>query len=350
MRDKAMKAMLTAILALLLTVPALARSPSCRDDPTLSHCATEAQRALYDAPPAEDYARQKAQMARAFFVDGYGLDVGLVTLWYAPAAEPRVAWRMPSPRKGEDALPPIDATLALSAWREVTGAGTYFDRPLVQTPQAGGSICLHGWTVRVEMVEADGKVRRAIQSGCGDDALVWPFARRMTAAAIAAMPACASLDAEKTRNDITRLNKCNRLGGDRAAAAEATNVYDSPWFANPRGEDFTRALTYLFAEQLDFAWPGEPVATDGEAAARIWSGHVGDTPFSPRRTFGETADRVRMEGMLWPRGATADTTRKPLPATLVWERCNGFGFRVTRFWTGTTPPRPGAETSCSRRP
>ena len=221
-------------------------------------------------------------MVRAFFVDGYGHDVGLVTLWYAPAAEPRVAWRMPKPRNGEDAMAPIDATLTLSAWREVTAAGTYFDRALAQLPQKERSICLHGWTTRVEMVEADGKIRRGIQSGCGDDALVWPLARRMTAAAIAAMPACALLDAEKTRNDITRLNKCNRLSGDRAAAAEATNVYDAPWFANPRGEDFTRALTYLFAEQLDVAWPGEPVVTDGEAAARIWSRHVGTRPSSPR--------------------------------------------------------------------
>lgn len=350
--DKAMKAMLTAIPALLLAVPVLAQSPSCRDDPTQPRCVAEAekaQRALYDAPPAEDYARQKTRMVRAFFVDGYGHDVGLVTLWYAPAAEPRVAWRMPKPRNGEDAMAPIDATLTLSAWREVTAAGTYFDRALAQLPQKERSICLHGWTTRVEMVEADGKIRRGIQSGCGDDALVWPLARRMTAAAIAAMPACALLDAEKTRNDITRLNKCNRLSGDRAAAAEATNVYDAPWFANPRGEDFTRALTYLFAEQLDVAWPGEPVVTDGEAAARIWSRHVGDAPFFPHVIFGETADRVRMDGMLVMRGASAQTAREPLPATLIWERCNGFGFRVTRFWAGTTPLRPGAETSCSRR-
>lgn len=314
------KAMLTAILALLLAVPVLAPSPSCRDDPTQPRCvadAEKAQRALYDAPSAEDYARQKTQMVRAFFIDGYGHDVGLVTLWYAPATEPRVAWRMSKPRNGEDAMAPIDATVALSAWREVTAAGTYFDRALAPLPQAGRSICLHGWTTRVEVVEADGKVRRAIQSGYGDDALVWPFARRMTAAAIAAMPACALLDAEKSRNDITRLSKCNRLRGDRAAAAEATNVYDAPWFANPRGEDFTRALTYLLAERLDVAWPGEPVATDGEAAARIWSRHVGDAPFFPRQTFGETADRVRMEGVVMMRGASAEAARNPLPATLI---------------------------------
>lgn len=82
---------------------------------------------------------------RAFFVDGYGHDVGLVTLWYAPAAEPRVAWRMPKPRNGEDAMAPIDATLTLSAWREVTAAGTYFDRALAQLPQKGDrSACTGG--------------------------------------------------------------------------------------------------------------------------------------------------------------------------------------------------------------
>ncbi|WP_322964786.1 hypothetical protein [Sphingomonas fuzhouensis] len=348
-----MKAILTAILAFLLAAPALAQSPSCRDDPAQPRCVAEAekaQRALYDAPPAEDYARQKTEIVRAFFVDGYGHDAGLVTLSYAPAAEPRVEWRMPKPHGGEETGVTIDAILPLSVWRDVTDAGTYFDRALVQLPQAQGSICLHGWTTRVEMVGKDGKVRRATQSRCGDDALVWPLAQRITAAAIAAMPACALLDARKTRNDITRLNKCARLDGDRAAAAEATNVYDSPWFANPRGEDFARALTYLFAEQLNFAWPDEPVTTEGAAAARIWSRHAGEANFFARRTFGETADRVRMEGVVLMPGATVEAARKPLPATLIWERCNGFDFRLTHFWTGPNRPRPEARTSCSHEP
>lgn len=348
-----MKAVPIALMVSLWAGPALAQSTACRDDAARERCAAvedKARRARYDAPPIEDFARQKVEIMRAFFVDGYGRDVGLVTLWRARAAEPRVEWRLPETRDDGQAIAPIAATLALPAWRAVMGASGYFDRTLVQKPSAEVSICLHGWTTRVEMAGTDGTVRRATQSGCGEDALVWPFAWRMTAAAIAAMPACALLDAERTRNDVTRLGKCARLDGDRAAAAEAMNVYDTPWFANPSGEDFAVALTHVFADRLHFAWPGEPVATGAEAAARSWSGHVGQAPFFPRRIFGETADRVRLEGVVLMPGTTTEAPRKPLPATFIWQRCNGFGFRVTHFWTGATPPPPSARTSCSHVP
>ena len=309
------------------------------------------QRARYDAPPVEDYARQKTEMMRAFFIDGYGHDVGLVTVTRAPAQEPRIEWRAPKPREGEGAVSVMNAIVPLSLWRDLQGASGYFDRALVQRPTKQHVICLHGWGTRVEMVDDNGKIRHATADGCGDDSLAWPFAKRMAATALATMPTCALLNAERAGNDIMQLGKCTVLAGDRAAAAEAYNAYDTPWFANPRGEDFARSLTYLFLEKLDFSWPGETPATQGAAAARLWSIHAGENFFSPQRVFGETADRVRMEGVIWVRGATPEANPKATAATMIWERCNGFGFRVARFWVGRAGSHPMTKTtSCSRMP
>ncbi len=312
-----------------------AQARDCTDDRGADRCtaaARQTQLGAYGIPAIEAVAASGAELVRAFFVDGYGRDAGLVSFIRGPAAEPRVEWRTPRTDKREPAL--LSAIVPLSAWEELRADGWHFDRDLVEQAANGPpSICLHAWMVRVEAVDAASKVRSRIDGACGDSLAV-RYGFQLAAAAIAAMPSCALLEAGKTRNDVTRLAECGLLAGDRAAAAQAFNAYRTPWFANPRGPDFARALQPLFDERASVTWPGLPSATGGEAASKLWAEHSASSPFYPARLFGESADRVRIEGHILVKGASASDQRTQLPATMVWTRRNGFGFRLQSFDTG----------------
>lgn len=334
-----MKAWLIPIASLgaVLASPAAAQDRDCTDDRGGARCTDAAQaeqHALYDVTSAESLAADKTQVMRAFFVDGYGRDAGLVSIVRGPASEPRAIWRSPRHAGSATPGPILSAVVPVATWDKLQTAGRNFDRDLVPLPDNGWpNICLHAWMVRAEIVDADGKVRRKVEGACGDGLAV-RYAFELAAAAIEAMPSCALLDSEHTRNDVTRLAECTMLAGDRAAAAQAFNAYRTPWFANPRGPDFARSLQYLFHEQATLTLPGQPPASGGEAASLLWATHAATSPFRPTRIFGESADRVRIEGMITLPGP-AGAEREQVPATMLWTRENGFGFRLKSLTTNT---------------
>ena len=316
-----MKAILTAAAVLLASL-GTAQTPDCRDDRGQDRCAAAAQakqRALYGVEPAERLAERRTPTVRAFFVDGYGRDAGLVTFARAPGEEPRVEWRTTQGDRPAPAL--LSTILPVATWDEQLAEGRLFDRPLAS--RGNDAICLHSWVVTVEAVDARGVVRRRTDDACGDGPAV-RYGFSLAAAAVAAMPACALLDREKTRNDITRLTDCTMLAGDRAAAAQALNVVRSTWFLNPRGPDFARPLAYLFFDNARVAWPGDTPVTGMARASEAWATRASEGSIFIRRVIGETADRVRVEAVFSRRG----DDRTPVPLVMVWTRENGFGFRL----------------------
>lgn len=287
----------------------------------------------YGAPEVVALVSAKTQVARVIFMDGNGQQAGLIAFIRAPGEEPRVEVRLPPANEWRQAYPPMMATISAAAWRDVLEAGAGFDLvPASPQPAPPGqlesrAICMHAWRATVEMVDAQGNIRRRHEDACQDGAAV-RYGFTLAKAAVAALPACATLDAARARNAVTQLRDCSMLSGDRAAAAEAFNAWSTPWFAHPRGPDFARPLAYLFSPAAKIVWPGDgAVKAD---ASEAWVAKGNDRRFQPRRIIGETADRVRMEGIASVR-ANENAEYVWAPATLVWIREGSRDFRVLSF-------------------
>jgi len=301
--------------ALLLTTPALAQE------------APKSLEAIYDVPTVTTLAAAKTHVMRVAFTDGYGQPAGLVSFLRAPGQEPRV--------EVGGGKAPMTAIISAATWRDLVEDSAGFDIvPAPPPPPEPGkvselSLCMHAWGVTIETVDARGDIRRRSEGACQKGAAMrYGFA--LAKAAIAALPACATLDAARTRNAVTQLADCALLSGDRAAAAEAYNVWKTPGFARPPGPDFARPLGGLFFDQAEVTWPGAPMAKGMFAASEAWVARGPDQYFQPRKVIGESADLVRMQGVIWTR-PNADATYVSVPATLVMTRENGFGFRVRSF-------------------
>ena len=271
------------------------------------------------------------QTARVFFVDGYGRDFGMVAFTRAPGNDPQAEWRVPRPAGGAPGRAPLAGLVPSAIWDELVERGLLFDRTLAPQPRPDTAIppapCLHGWQVYIETVAGDGSTRSAGQNAC-DDGLAVAYGFHLAKLAVEALPYCVLLDPNKTRNDVTRLGECSALSGDRAAAAQAYTAYRTTWFGNPRGPDFARALQHLFFDQADLAWPGLPPVKGSEAASRIWTTHAGSAGLYVRRIFGETADRVLIDFDIVPNQRNDGAATMTFPATMLWTRENGFGFRL----------------------
>lgn len=327
-----------ALCVIACASQAHAQRNTCTDDTGRDRCEAEAQQKqlnLYGVDALDELGAKGAQIVRAFFVDGYGRDAGLVSFVRGPAFEPRVEWRLPRPDGVAGPRATMTGIASLATWEALQADGKFFDRLLA--PQSDGvepTICLHGWMVRVETVDARGKSRRNTQGSC-DSGLTVQYGFKIARAAVETLPSCALLDPERTRNDVTRLSECTLLDGDRAAAAEALNVFNTPWFTNPRGPDFARALQYLFHDRAELSWPGQPPVNGSEAASRLWSEHAARDRFFLSRVYGETSDRVRIEGTILF-AESQDGKERRVPAAMIWTRENGFGFRLRSLISG--PP------------
>ena len=314
---------------------ACAQSIKCTDDSGRDRCAAEAQQKQQDAYGVEaidDLATKGSQVIRAFFVDGYGRDAGLVSFVRGPASEPHVAWLQAHADKADGRRTHLSNVVSLATWEALQEDGHAFDRQLAPRPEALPTICLHGWMVRVETVDPRGKTRQSTQSAC-DPGLVVQYGFKIAKAAVESLPSCSLLAPERARNDVTRLSECTLLTGDRAAAAQAFNTFRTPWFANPRGPDFARPLQYLFYDRAEISWAGLPPVIGAEAASKLWTDQAANSFFSPNRVYGETPDRVQIEGTILFAGTPGGKERR-MPAKMIWTRENGFGFRLRSLVVG----------------
>jgi hypothetical protein len=290
----------------------------------------------YPLPTVQSVASSGGEIVRASFIDGYGKPAGVVAFMRRPGEEPRVEVRTAAGGTLATAVP-------LDTWERVRSAAALFDRTLAPLPKADRpSICLHPWSVSVEAVDParsgrPAAIRKAVQSTC-DTGLAVPLAFELAREAVAALPACALLDARQYRNDISRLAGCTLLEGDRAAAALARNAYGSDWFASTRGDRTEYAIRHLFFDQARIDWAGTTVE-GSSAAAKIWSSQLENASVFPRHIIGETADRVRIEGVIVRFTGNRSTQA---PVTMVWTSENGFGFRVRSAVVGAEEPAGGS--------
>ncbi|MCB2083206.1 MAG: hypothetical protein KDD90_04030 [Sphingomonadaceae bacterium] len=252
---------LAAILWLVTASPLFAEEKpdeNCLDDDMNNRCeavAQAAQRALYAAQPIEQLAETNMLLLRAFFVDGYGNDVGMAQLDRRPGEEPRILFTFPGLGAGKPRT--LERIIDTSLLDTLVERSARFDATLPPEPLPEGviSVCLHSWVVTVEMIDEDGKIRRKTEDACSHELAV-PLAFAMADTAVAADPACTAIDPEYTRNSVTRLGSCNMLAGDRQVAAIAWNGLEAAnWLDPNNGEEASVRAKLKY--DVELLWAGE---------------------------------------------------------------------------------------------
>lgn len=325
------------------------RRSRCGDDNGVDRCDAAQQartRASFGVPEAQALHRQGATVRRVFTVDGYGRDLPVVSFERSPGRSPRVVVkvqrRLDSSGTGPRELVELSAPLSAADWTEVLRRTSLATRATGPEQPADGvargdvlNICMHSWVATFEAVDqgADGGVRSRTSDACAADATV-QAAMFLIETAFRALPECTSLDRARFRHEAQMLQACALLEGDRVAAAEAMNRFNSPWFASPNA-DSAPAVRALFSfESTNLTQHGEPTVSGYVAVADAWvrllSGR-GGANFSTRRYVGQSADRVRVEGEMW---RTRDEATEVATAEMVWVRRYGNDFQVASVTIG----------------
>lgn len=336
--------MLIGALPLLLgtAVPVVAQSLDCSKEANRAACDTQVlarQRAVYDAPPLETLVG-KGQVIRLFHSNAFGRNLGMIAVERRPGAEPRIETRFDPAAEPRPFTDQLSAPLPVAVWERLWDEGRFFDRTLGPPPASDRLvICADGSSVIVEMIDAEGRIRRATGSGCQRD-LPFVLAEKIATAALDADPACALLANRDPHDAIHALGNCRMLGGDRAAAAQAFNVIQGSAFRYPNGPEDAPAIRAQLDDQVELNWPGEAPVRGMTNAARAWASHGNDGTLHLSRLFGETSDRVRIEGVIAFRRGEHEREPRTAKVTMIWERRNGFDFRLRSLVSEAAPPPP----------
>ncbi len=247
---------------------------NCLDDDHTNRCDAEVQarvRALLGVAAAEDEAATGAEIYRAFFVNGYGHDMPVVSFERRPGEPPKVVVSGAEGRR-------ITAPVLSSVWDRVVSEARFADRTLAAptpsaTPALGGGddsviderICLHSWVVTVEMANSltddggESPVRRRTEDAC-NSGLSISYAFSLAEIAVSAIPACEALELIYNRNAVTLLDSCLALEGDTLAAASLMNQKHRPPINHGDGDrlvDWEIWLDSNMAGRLD--WAGQVI-------------------------------------------------------------------------------------------
>ena len=270
---------------------------------------------LFGLPPAEARLAAGQEIRRAFIIGGWGHPIIAAEYRRAPGHEPIVAIY-----GGRDRRLPGGETLSAAVpeaeWERLGAAGRSFDGPLVPPAAIAERgeilVCADGYSLLVETTDPSAlapgeRLRRRIATSCPDNP-GFLYAEELLASAVRLLPACAGLAPRTPGNEADLLRDCMILSGDRMAAAEAHNRLDELRRART-GEQVAR----LFAPNVRFDWNGGRVVLDDFAAAL--AGH-----FYARRFIGETARRVRVEGVmsLITRAGDGPEVEWEAPVTLIF--------------------------------
>lgn len=254
-------------------------SRHCLDDDHTNRCDAEVQagvRALLGVASIEDEASTGAEVYRAFFVDGYGLDRPAVSFERRPNEPPKVVVYGIEGRRQT-------GPLSMQVWETVMRRSLFAEAapppsaPLPADPDLKDEVvvCVHAWVSTFEATvthEGAPQVRQRTENGCLDG-LTTAYAFELAALAVASLPACERLKPENHRNDIARLEACLILEGDTIAAADLLNDKDDP----PRSRRGEAVTAEAWRE-----WLGS-----GHAARIEWAGEV----FAEARSYPSGAER-----------------------------------------------------------
>ncbi|MDQ4086997.1 MAG: hypothetical protein M3177_03125 [Pseudomonadota bacterium] len=334
----------TVAVLLLAAAPAAAQrwpDEQCLDNPNLEPClqsrADELARA-YGVGRIEEHRDAGDEVLRIFYVkDG---NVALLAFVRRLGSEPTAKVYFP-PRGGRP-TPMMQAPIPQEAWSEAFYRAAHADRTFVAVPRANPAvetICLHPWSYIFEAsVPADhygraARIRRHSITSCDDQPLLH-FAADFQRLALPLFPSCDLLD-PVYGNAIRRLVLCQRLSGDRLAAARIMNLAHP--FQVFGGTADPGRIEGLFAADAVIDWNGRRRPPDQRSAAAFWRARIaedGVDGLHVEAVEGQSRDRVRLVGQLFrDQPGSNDGTISRARIEQVW-RTTWSGGRVESVTVG----------------
>lgn len=340
------KRIVWAALALLATSPATAQrwpDDRCVDEPNLASCLqSRADQFVetYGVRRIEAHRDAGDEVIRVFFAKDGG--VALVSFERAVGREPMAYVHFPR-AEGRPAVASMQAAIPEAIWLEVLFRAEYADRGLVPVPPPDPdvqTVCLHPWSYVFEAsVPADtvygrrARIRRHSASSC-DDAPLFHFAADLQRLVMPLFPACAAIDDRLYGNAVQRLVRCQRLSGDRLAAARVMNLVHA--FESLGGSADPHDLDNLFDSDVAIDWNGRRRAR-GENPAAFWRARTAEdnvNDFHAVTFEGLSADRVRLTGYLVrDQPGTNDERLSRARLEQVWTKTSS-GIQVTSATIG----------------
>ena len=197
-------------------VAALSDGRRCLDDRHTNRCdpaQQAASRAMVDARPLEQLARD-GDVRRVFYVDGYGHDVGVLTVERPRRGPLHVSFRSP----GLTGPRVIREHVHRSMWSGLVAGSETFEQPPPREPPPSGwagepegfTLCMHTWVYTVEAADR-GVARSRTANACVDEP-ARAYARALSTRVLNLFPKCRALRGTY-RNDAVRLQACTQLPG-----------------------------------------------------------------------------------------------------------------------------------------
>lgn len=314
----------------------------CYDDNMIDRCDPAVQRdvrARLGLASVEELNEADTQIRRAFFVDGHGNDLPVVTFERVHGESPQVRVSAIVANGGRGRVVNVVAPASLDLWNEAIEQSRYFHRALTDEQRTPSEplppgyvrvpgMCLHSWVVTVEASDpgADLRVRSKTQDAC-NDGLVIPFAFHLADLAYRALPPCSGIRVGDGRDSITALALCALLDGDMPAAGEALNQATLLRGASPTG--------MLIHDMAAIEWQGQ-TSVHGFDASREWPRLMEGNLLQFHRVSGIDADHASISGEVvqYERVTNAYPRRRSASFEQTWVRENGFDFRLRTMRVG----------------
>lgn len=305
-----------------------------------------------EPPPAAAEAAAGVETYRVFFTNGYGRkEPTVVAFERRPGDEPKaVVYTL----DGKLERPVTEAT-----WRMVQEDSRFADRKLVPLPPVkegsefvdSVTICSHPWGVVMELINSPLSPARAVRSAQQNTChagLTTQFGFELARLAVEQFPACAALDPEDHRNDVTLLAECARLTGDKIAAASLANQLIHPFQMPTDSPEFWNRWMGRNA-QPELNWSGQIIkdAARGEnsvgkflaAQDERWILHL-----DPNRFEGVDARNAKVTGV-FTRLKTLDDPERDIEEQADYEQVWTFdnsddGWQLMTWRVGIFSPRP----------
>jgi hypothetical protein len=343
-----------ALAALLLwSAPVVAQSgpdEQCWEDPNRAPCLQTSADELvqtYGVRRIEAHRDAGDQVVRVSYWHNQAL--ALIAFVRAPGHEPRAYVSFPR-QTGSPAPPVMEAAIPQAVWDEVLLRANTADRAFVPVPErqsTGESICIHPTVYLFEASDPaipiygmPARIRRHSANTCNDAPLL-RFAADFRRLALPLFPACEALDASAWGDQISRLVTCQRLSGDRLAAAQIMNLAAA--FRSADGPDDLREIRDLTDHDAVIDWNGRRRGTDDREPAAFWLARMAEdhvSYLSIEAAEGVSVDRVRIAGRLFrDRPGTNDGTSQMARFEQIWARTVS-GTQITSFTVGPWETQP----------
>lgn len=297
----------------------------------------------FEEPPLEEYAKDNIAVLRTLSTGRGGARYPdpLVIFRRAEGEEPRVIVKYLDAARLGRRLHSVEAVISSETWERVNHRARYMDYALTPPDVDWGIVVWgDGTAVLGEWIDKKHRIRRRAERSTelySSDArgLTVDFSQMLYEEALAAIPACSSLDAGHSAARL--LSDCTLLEGDRSAAASLTNQFRERSFSRVGWKRSRGPSEFAFSEGAIATVGGEKVAEGRSAVRAVWIEALPKGNLYFHRIIGHSQHHATLIGWLEILSDKQEYDRVPM--TVEWIKKSGDArFDIMRVEVGELPP------------